>query len=136
MAETIQKILEKKRVLSSSSEETSPPIQKLKNRKKRRGSTFTFDTASNHKEDTISLTTPEMSANLDAKLEVILLKLEKLDAIETSVQGLQDTLARMDDGIRALESVQATSNQDINDLKDSLSSAEDQQRKTTEGFDT
>ena len=76
-----------------------------------------------------------MSTNLDAKLEAILLKLEKLDAIETSVKGLQDTLARMDDRIRALESVQATSNQDINDLKDSLSFAEDQQRKTTEGFD-
>ena len=77
-----------------------------------------------------------MSANLDAKLEVILLKLEKLDAIETSIKGLQDTLARMDDRIRTLESVQATLNQDINDLKDTLSFAEDQQRKTTEGFDT
>ena len=78
-----------------------------------------------------------MSTNLEARLEVILLKLEKLDAIETSVKGLQDTLARMDDRIRALENVQATSNQDItvNDLKDSLSFAEDQQKKTTEGFD-
>ena len=136
MAETIQKLLEKKRFLSSSSEETSPPIRTSKNRKKPRGSNFTLDTASNHEEDTNSVTTPEMSANLDAKLEVILLKLEKLDAIETSVKGLQDTLARMDDRIRALESVQATSNQDINDLKDSLSFTEDQQRKTTEGFDT
>ena len=133
MAETIQKILEKKRVLSSSSEETSPPIRTSKNRKKPRGSTFTFKTTSNHGGNTSS--TPEMSTNLDAKLETILLKLEKLDAIETSVKGLQDTLARMDDRIRALESVQATSNQDINDLKDSLSFAEDQQRKTTEGFD-
>ena len=76
-----------------------------------------------------------MSTNLDAKLEVILLKPEKLDAIETSVKGLQDTLVRMDDRIRALESVQATSNQDINDLKGGLSFAEEQQRKTTEGFD-
>ena len=76
-----------------------------------------------------------MSANLDAKLEVILFKLEKLDAIEMSIKGLQDTPARMDDRIRALESVQATSNQDINDLKDSLSFPEDQQRKTTEGLD-
>ena len=133
MAETIQKLLEKKRFLSSSSEETSPPIRTSKNRKKPRGSNFTFDTASIHEEDTNSLTTPEMSANLDAKLEVILLK---LDAIETSVKGLQDTLTRMNDRIRALESVQATSNQDINDLKDSLSFTEDQQRKTTEGFDT
>ena len=133
MAETIQKILEKKRVLSSSSEETSPPIRTSKNRKKPRGSNFTFNPTSNHEGDTSS--TPEMSTNLDAKLETILLKLEKLDAIETSVKGLQDTLARMDDRIRALESVQTTSNQDINDLKDSLSFAEDQQRKTTEGFD-
>ena len=77
-----------------------------------------------------------MSANLDAKLDVILLKLEKLDTIETSVKGLQDTLPRMDDRIRALESIQATSNQDINDLKDSLPSfAEDQGRKTIESFD-
>ena len=136
MAETIQKLLEKKRFLSSSSEETSPPIRTSKNRKKPRGSNSTFDTTSNHEEDTNSVTTPEMSANLDAKLEVILLKLEKLDAIETSVKGLQDTLARMDDRIRALESVQATSNQDINDLKDSLSFTQDQQRKTTKGFDT
>ena len=67
-----------------------------------------------------------MSANLDAKLELILLKLEKLDAIETSVKGLEDTHARIDDWIRDLESVQATSNQDINDLKDSLSFTEDQ----------
>ena len=77
-----------------------------------------------------------MAANLDAKLEVILLKLEKLDAIETSVKGLQDTLTWMDDRIRASESIQATSNQDINNLKDSLSFAEEQQRKTTKGFDT
>lgn len=42
----------------------------------------------------------------------------------------------MDDRIRALESIQATSNQDINDLKDSLPSfAEDQGRKTIESFD-
>jgi len=136
MAETIQKILVKKRVLSSLSEETSPPIRTSKNRKKPRGSTFTFDPASNHEGDTNSLTTPEMAANLDAKLEVILLKLEKLDAIEMSVKGLQDTLARMDDQICTLESVQATSNQDINELKDSLSFAEELQRKTTEGFDT
>ena len=129
MAETIQKILEKKRVLSSSSEETSPPIRASKNRKKPRGSTFTINPTSNHEGDTSS--TPEMSTNLDAKLETILLKLEKLDAIETSVKALQDTLARMDDRIHALESVQATSNQDINDLN----FAEDQQRKTTEGFD-
>ena len=84
MAETIQKILEKKRVLSSSSEETSPPIRTSKNRKKPRGSTYTFDQASNHEGNINSLTTPEMSANLDAKLEVILLKLEKLDAIIAS----------------------------------------------------
>ena len=76
-----------------------------------------------------------MPANLDVKLEAILSKLEKLDAIETSVKGLQDTLARMDDRIRSLESVQATSNQVINDLKDSLNFAEEQQRKTTESFD-
>ena len=67
-----------------------------------------------------------MLANLDVKLEAILSKLEKLDAIETSVKSLQDTLARMDDRIRALESVQATSNQVINDLKDSLNFAEEQ----------
>ena len=67
-----------------------------------------------------------MPANLDVKLEAILSKLQKLDAIETSVKGLQDTLARMDDRIRALESVQATSNQVINDLKDSLNFAEEQ----------
>ena len=79
MAETTQKILEKKRILAYSSEETSPPIRTSKNRKKPRGSTFTFDPASNHEGDTNSLTTTEMSANLDAKLEVILLKLEKLD---------------------------------------------------------
>ena len=33
-----------------------------------------------------------MPANLDVKLEAILSKLEKLDAIETSVKGLRDTL--------------------------------------------
>ena len=133
MAETIQKILEKKRFLSSSLEETSPPIRTSKNCKKPRSSAFTFDSTSNHEGDDSSLTTPEM--NLDAKLEAILSKLEKLDAIETSVKGLQDTFARMDDWIRALEGVQAASNQDINDLKDSLSFAEDQQKKTTESFD-
>ena len=133
--QTIQKLLEKKRFLSSSSEETSPPIRTSKSSKKPTSSAFIFDSTSDHEGDDNSLTTPKMPANLDVKLEAILSKLEKLDVIETSVKGLQDTLARMDDRIRALESVQATSNQVINDLKDSLNFAEEQQRKTTESFD-
>ena len=133
--QTIQKLLEKKRFLSSSSEETSPPIRTSKSSKKPKSSAFNFDSTSDHEGDDNSLTTPKMPANLDVKLEAILSKLEKLDAIETSVKGLQDTLARMDDRIRALESVQATSNQVINDLKDSLNFAEEQQRKTTDSFD-
>ena len=84
-----------------------------KNCKKPRGSTFTFDPTSDHEGDNNSVTTPEMSVNLDAKLEAIILKLEKLDAIKTSVNGLQDTLTQMDDQIRALERVNATLNQDI-----------------------
>ena len=54
---------------------------------------------------------------------------------EISVKGLQDTLARMDDRIHSLVRVYARANQDIHDLKDSLSFAEDQERKTTESFD-
>ena len=103
--QTIQKLLEKKRFLSSSSGETSPPIRTSKTSKKTKSSAFNFDSTSDHEGDDNSLTTPKMPANLDVKLEAILSKLEKLDAIETSVKGLQDTLARMDDRIRALESV-------------------------------
>ena len=108
MAEALQKILEKK-VLSSSSEEVSPPIR----------SHLLL----------LSARLPAMSANLYSKLEAILSKLKKLDAIEKSVKGQQETLAQMDDRI------DATSNQDINDLKDSPSFAEDQPRITTESFD-
>ena len=90
--QTIQKLLQKKRFLSSSSEETSPPIRMSKSSKKPKSSAFNFDSTSDHEGDN-SLTTPKMPANLAVKLEAILSKLEKLDAIETSVKGLQDTLA-------------------------------------------
>ena len=44
---------------------------------------FSFDPTSDHKGDNNSLSPvpPKMSANLDAKLEAMLSKLEKLDAV-------------------------------------------------------
>lgn len=129
MAESSTKILEKKRFLSSSSEESSPsPNRKCKDRKKPRS-----DEIANHEGDA------KMSAhcaNCDVKLEAILSKLEMLDAIEKSVKVLQETLAKMDSRILSLESAQATINRDINDLKDSLSFTQDQHTKSIASFES
>ena len=75
-----------------------------------------------------------MTEKLEEKLQAILTKLEKLDAIEKSVKILQETLAGMDSRIQSLESAQASAYRDINDLKESLNFAEDQCKKTTASF--
>ena len=75
-----------------------------------------------------------MTEKHEEKLQAILTRLEKLDAIEKSVQILQETLARMDSRIQSLESAQASAYRDITDLKESLNFAEGKCKKTTESF--
>ena len=75
-----------------------------------------------------------MTDKLEQKLQAILTKLEKLDAIEKSVKILQETLAGMDSRIKSLESAQASAYRDINDLKEGLNFSEDQCKKTTASF--
>ncbi len=90
--------------------------------------------STNHEGEEKALSVFEMSETLDGKLQEILTKLEKLDTIEKSVKILQETLSRMGTRIQSLELAQASANRDINDLKESLNSAEDQYKKTTESF--
>ena len=59
-----------------------------------------------------------------------------LDAIEKSVKALQETLGKMDARILSLENAQATTNRDINDLKESLSFTQDQQTKNATGLES
>ena len=131
MAETWRKLIEKKRFRSSSSEESSSPPRLTQENKKSRNEN---SSSTNHEGEENPLSVFEMSETLDGKLQAILTKLEKLDAIEKSVKILQETLSRMDTRIQALELAQASANRDINDLKESLNSAEDQYKKTTESF--
>ena len=132
MAETLRKLVEKKRFHSSSSEESSPLPLVFDQYKKPRSEDFAFIDATDHKGVTVQSPALEMAEKLDEKRQAILTKLEKLDAIEKSVKILQETLAGMDSRIQSLESAQASAYRDINDLKESLNFAEDKCKKTTE----
>ena len=135
MAETLRKLVEKKRFHSSSSEETSPPPLVSHDYKKPRSEGFAFIDATDH--EGVNEQSPsalEMAEKLDETLQAILTKLEKLDAIEKSVKILQETLAGMHSRIQSLESAQASAYRDINDLKESLNFAEAKCKKTTEYF--
>ena len=125
MAETLRKLVKKKRVYSSSSVELSPPPLVPHDYKKPRSESFAFIDVTNHEVVNELSPTLEMTHKLEEKLQAILTKLEKLDAIEKSVKILQKTLARMDSRIQSLESAQASAYRDINDLKESLNFAED-----------
>ena len=134
MAETLRKLVEKKRFHSSSSEESSPPPLVSHDYKKPRSEGFAFIDVTDHEGVTEQSPALEMAEKLDERLQAILTKLEKLDAIEKSVKILQETLAGMDSRIQSLESAQAAAYRDINDLKESLNFAEDKCKKTTEHF--
>ena len=134
MAESLTKLLEKKRFLSSSSEESSPsPNRKQKDAKKLRSANITSEESFDQEEsDKMS----SQCKHCDTKLDSIISKLEMLDAIEKSVKALQETLGKMDARILSLENAQATTNRDINDLKDSLSFTQDQQTKTATSLES
>ena len=107
MAETWRKLIEKKRFRSSSSEESSSPPRLTQENKKSRNEN---SSSTNHEGEENLLSVFEMSETLDGKLQAILTKLEKLDAIEKSVKILQETLSRMDTRIQSLELAQASAN--------------------------
>ena len=134
MAETWRKLLEKKRFYSSSSERSSPPPLVTHDYKKPRSKSFAFIEVTNHEGVTELSPALEMTEKREEKLQAILTKLEKLDAIEKSVKILQETLARMDSRIQSLESAQASAYHDITDLKESVNFADDKCKKTTESF--
>ena len=81
MAETWRKLIEKKRFRSSSSEESSSPPRLTQENKKSRNEN---SSSTNHEGEENPLSVFEMSETLDGKLQAILTKLEKLDAIEKS----------------------------------------------------
>ena len=104
MAETLRKLLEKKRFYSSSSEESSPPPLVTHDYKKPKSESFAFIEVTNHEGVTELSPALEMTEKLEEKLQAILTKLEKLNAIEKSFKILQETLTRMDSRIQSLES--------------------------------
>ena len=134
MAKTLRKLVEKKRFYSSPSEESSSPPLVSHDYKKPRNENFAFIDVTNHEGATELPPALEMTEKLEEKLQAILTKLEKLDAIEKSVKILQETLAGMDSRIQSLESAQASAYRDINDLKESLNFTEDQCKKTTASY--
>ena len=106
-------------------------ITRLQETRKRK---LRFHLCNNHEGATKLLPALEMTKKLEEKLQAILIKLEKLDAIEKSVKILQETLAGMDSEIQSRESAQASAYRDINDLKESLNFAEYHCKKTTASF--
>ena len=82
MAETLRKLIEKKRFHSSSSEESSPPRLLPHDRKKPRN-----ENAHVHEGENRTLSDSEMTDILDGKLQEIITKLEKLDATKSQLRS-------------------------------------------------
>ena len=82
MAETLRKLIEKKRFYSSSSEESSSPLLVSHDYKKPKNENFAFIDVTDHEGVTKQSPALEMSEKLEEKLQAILTKLDKLDAIE------------------------------------------------------
>ena len=71
-----------------------------------------------------------MAEGLHKVLEEINRKLEKLDAIQTTVNNVQTSLQKLEERIQQLESSQTTTSGDIKNLKESFKTAEKQRQKS------
>ena len=112
MENLLKRILEKKRSERSSSGEssTSPDAKKSKS------GDFNFPEVAEHEADDEILTALNMAEVLHKTLEEINRKLEKLDAIQTTVNGVQASFQKLEERIQKLEYSQTTANRDIENL--------------------
>ena len=125
MENLLKKILEKKRSERSSSGEssTSPDAKKAKSRD------VNFPEAEEHKADDEIFTALNMAEGLQKTLEEINQKLEKLDAIQITVNDVQASLQKLEGRIQKLECSQTTAKCDIENLTESFKAAAKKQQK-------
>ena len=71
-----------------------------------------------------------MAEGLHKTLEEINRKLEKLDAIQTTVNDVQASLQKLEERIHNLECSQTTANRDIENLTENFKAVEKQQQKS------
>ena len=128
MEELLKKILERKRSERSSSEEssTSPEAKKA-----RSDEVNSPEEVEEHEVEDEIFTVLNMAEGFHKALEEINRKLEKLDAIQTTVNDVQTSLQKLEGRIQKLEYSQTTASHDIENLKESLNKAEKQQQNST-----
>ena len=128
MEELLKKILERKRSERSSSEEssTSPEAKKA-----RRDEVNSPEEVEEHEVEDEIFTVLNMAEGFHKALEEINWKLEKLDAIQATVNDVQTSLQKLEGRIQKLEYSQTTASHDIENLKESLNKAEKQQQNST-----
>ena len=122
----MKKILEKKRSERSSSGEssTSPDAKKPKS------VDVNFpEEVEEHEADDEIFTALNMAEGLHKTLEEINRKLEKLDAIQTTVNNVQTSLQKLEGRIQKLECSQTTANRDIENLTKNFKAVVKQQQK-------
>ncbi|XP_068729122.1 tropomyosin-2-like [Montipora capricornis] len=126
MENLLKKILEKKRSKRSSSGEssTSPDAKKAKS------GDVNFPEAQEHEADDEIFTALNMAEGLQKTLEEINRKLEKLDAIQITVNDAQASLQKLEGRIQKLECSQTTAKRDIENLTESFKAAEKKQQKS------
>ncbi|KAK2559259.1 hypothetical protein P5673_018402 [Acropora cervicornis] len=126
MENLLKRILEKKRSERSSSGEssTSPDA------KKSRSGDFNFSEVEELEAEDEIFTALNMAEVLHKTLEEINRKLEKLDAIQTTVNDVQASFQKLEERIQKLECSHTTANRDIENLTQNLKSVEMQQQKS------
>ena len=119
MEEVLNLQLSKRRTRQLSSDNSlniSPEPKKLKE------GDISYSSASEHKEegDNIILSALNMAEDLHKPLQDILMKPEKLDAIEEAVNNLGKSFEKQEGRTHTLEDAYATTKRDVEDLKGSL----------------
>ena len=136
MAESLKKFLKKKRNKRPSSEEltNSPEAKKV-----RCGDKNFPEEIEESKTDDEIFTALNMAEGLHNVLEEINWKLEKLDAIQTTVNNVQTSLKKLEERMQQLESSQTTTRGDIKNLKECFKNAGKQRQESAtslEGLET
>ena len=115
MQNLLKRILEKKSERSSSGESSTSP-----DAKKSRSGDFNFPEVEELQAEDEIFTALNVAEVLHKTLEEINRKLEKLDAIQTTVNDVQASFQKLEERIQKLECSQTTANRDIENLTQNL----------------
>ena len=85
-------------------------------------------------EEDVILSAFNMTGELSDTLQNILKKLDKLDSIEKSMNDFNATLLKLEGRVQSLESCDAWTRSDVDDIKESLNSIEMNRQETTQSL--